>query len=703
MIRGGISCKMSYQLEKMADYFEPGGPVAQAIPGFVHRQEQASLAQSIGEAFSNREFLVAEAGTGVGKTYAYLFPAFLWSIREQEKVVISTRTKALQQQIIGRDIPSLLEATGLDLKYMEAKGRENYLCWNKYTKILAGKETLSEAQQQFISKILNWAERTRSGDKKELSLDGELMKHWPILAADRRGCRKDLCAYHDKCFRLKMMRNLHKADIIVVNHALLLSDLQVNHSLLPEYKYLVIDEAHHFDRESFDKLACTFSYLESSDLLKALYYKDKKFARGYLQHLRSRYPHLMEGLNGASELVSRSRQGLDDIFSILSSSRQSRESNYSMVIEDRHLEQSWFAQLMDSYLEWQGNLKVLTDQLRMLQEELSGREEEGELKGFVDNLQEVGENAYLIMEENLGRKDCINWIEYRNGLAVAMTSSYVMIGDILRDRLYNHLESLIMVSATLAIEERFDYYLDKVGLSYYQNDERIRTILQKSPFDYENQAILFTVSTMPPPNSGEHSSATARVLLDIIDATGGGILVLFTARKQLQEVSEAIGPLCRAQGINLLVQDQNGSSGSLLEEFVTQKDSVLLGLETFWEGIDVKGDSLRCVVIAKLPFRSPSDPFCMAADKNCRFQGQNSFQHFMLPDGAMRFKQGTGRLIRSETDRGVVVVLDHRLEKSTYGKTFKKSIPIVKTLSLPEKNLAKAIRSFIAFPDRTAE
>ena len=683
-----------YQMEKMADYFEPGGPVAKAVPGFVYRREQACLAQGIAEAFNNREFLVAEAGTGVGKTYAYLMPAFLWSFREKEKVVISTRTKALQQQIIGRDIPSLLEATGLELKYMEAKGRENYLCWNKYTSILAGKESLSEAQQQFITKILNWAERTRTGDKKELSLDADLMKHWPILAADRRGCRKDLCSYQDKCFRLKMMRNLHKADIIVVNHALLLSDLQVNHSLLPEYKYLIIDEAHHFDRESFDKLAYTFSYLESSDLLKALYYKDKKFARGYLQHLKSRYPHLLEGLNGASELVARSMEGLDDIFSILSS--RCRESSYSMVIEDGHLEQSWFVQLIDAYLEWQGNLRVLIGQLRSLQQELSGREEEGEINSFLGILQEVAENACLIMEENLDRKDCINWIEYKNGLAVAITSSYVMIGDILRERLYNHLESLIMVSATLAIEGRFDYYLDKVGLSYYHSDERIKTILQQSPFDYENQAILYTVSNMPPPNSREHSPAIARVLLDIIDATGGGILVLFTARKQLQEVAQAIGPGCRAQGINLLVQAPNGSSGLLLEEFVASKDAVLLGLETFWEGVDVKGDSLRCVVIAKLPFRSPSDPFCMAADKNCRFQRRNSFQHFMLPDGAMRFKQGTGRLIRSETDRGVVVVLDHRLEKSSYGKTFKNSIPIVKTLSLAEKDLAREIRRFIA-------
>ncbi len=684
-----------YDMAKTADYFKPGGPVARAVPGFVYREEQVCLAQGIADAFGNSEFLVAEAGTGVGKTYAYLLPAFLWSSIQKERVVISTRTKALQQQIIGRDIPDLLEAASLDLKFMEAKGRENYLCWNKYTSILAGKQNLNEPQQLFMTRILSWAEKTLTGDRKELSISADLMKHWPMLAADRRSCRKDMCTYHDKCFRLKMLKNLHRADIIVVNHALLLSDLQVNNSILPEYKYLIIDEAHHFDRESFDKLSCQFSYLENRDLLHALYFKDKKYARGYIQHLKSRYPNLLELLNGAGELVSKSLQILDNIFSILSSSKISKESTYSLVIENQHLEQPCFAELIDTYQEWQLNTHVLLNKLRSIHSELAGQEEEGEISGFIQSLQELSECAYSILEESLNRYDSITWIEYQNGRAAALLSSYIMIGDILKERLYSRLDSMIMISATLAIEERFDYYLDKVGLGEYLQDERVRTLLQKSPFDYEKQAILYTVANMPPPNSREHSSAAARVLLNIIDATGGGILVLFTARKQMQEVSAVIKPLCQTRGINLLVQDESGASGLLLEEFIASKDSVLLGLETFWEGIDVKGDALRCVVIVKLPFRSPSDPFCVAADKNCQVHKKNSFQHFMLPDGAMRFKQGTGRLIRSETDRGVVVVLDNRLEKSNYGRTFKNSIPIVRKISLQEKYLGEEIRRFI--------
>ncbi|KUG03972.1 ding family atp-dependent helicase yoaa [hydrocarbon metagenome] len=685
-----------YDMEKTADYFRPGGPLERAVPGFVYRQEQLCLAQGIADAFTNREFLVAEAGTGVGKTYAYLLPAFLWSLIEKERVVISTRTKALQQQIIGRDIPDLLEAASLDLKFMEAKGRENYLCWNKYITILAGKQNLNESGQLFISRIINWAEKTLTGDRKELNIGAELMKHWSILAADRRGCRKDMCPYHEKCFRLKMMKNLHKADIIVVNHALLLSDLQVNNSILPEYKYLIIDEAHHFDRESFDKLSCGFSFLETSDLFKALFFKDKKYARGYIPHLKSRYPNLTEPLNGASELVSRSMQLLDGMFSNLTRSRLAKDSNYSMVIETQHLEQPWFADLLDDYQEWQVNTRILLDKLRSIQTELGGQEEEGELSGFINALQELAEYAYLIMEENIDSPGSINWIEYQDGWASTLVSSYIMIGDILKERLYSRLDTLIMVSATLAVEEKFDYFLDKVGLSEYLQEERVRTLLQKSPFDYQKQAVLYTVSNMPPPSSQEHSRSVSRVLLDIIEATGGGMLVLFTARKQLQEVSAAIKPWCQNREINLLIQDESGASGLLLEEFIASKDSVLLGLETFWEGIDVKGEALRCVVIVKLPFRSPSDPFCIASDKHCKFLRRNSFQHFMLPDGAMRFKQGTGRLIRSEADRGVVVVLDNRLEKCNYGRIFKNSIPIVRTVSLQEKDLAEEIRRFIA-------
>lgn len=683
-----------YELNKIVDYFAPGGPVSIAVPGFTYRQEQVNLAQGVTNSLSRNEFLVAEVGTGVGKTLAYLLPAFLWTLTQKDKILIATRTKALQQQLVERDIPNLLKATGIELDFMEAKGRENYLCWRKYINILAGKQKLSEDQQRFIIKILSWAETTKTGDRKELNLAASLMQHWPLLAADRRSCQKDLCTYHDKCLRLKMMKKLHKADLIVVNHALLLADIQVQNSILPEYKYLIIDEAHNFERESFDKLSCNFSYLENGDLLKALHWEDKKYSRGYLAHLKSKFPHLVDKLKEASTVINRSTELLDAMFSALTAAG-SKGSNYSLVLEEHHFEQEFLSDFIDEYLDWRANSLILFDQLNDLKSELAGQEEEGELSLFIGTLQENIDQAYTIIEENFNRQDSINWIEFRDGHPIGLQSSFVMIGEILRERLYDRLDSMIMVSATLTIEDKFDYYLEKTGLNSFLQEGRLQTLLQKSPFNYEKQARIFTVSDMPQPNYAEHSQETARALLDVIQATGGGILVLFTARKQLQEVAAIVKPACKSQGINLLIQEESGAPGLLLKDFTDHKNSVLMGLETFWEGIDVKGEALRCVVIVKLPFRSPSDPFCIAGDRFCLFNRRNGFQHFMLPDSAMRFKQGTGRLIRSEADRGVVVVLDRRLEKSNYGQVFKNSIPISQGKSLKKKDLLPEIQAFM--------
>ncbi|NLB87856.1 MAG: DEAD/DEAH box helicase [Syntrophomonadaceae bacterium] len=233
------------------EFFREGNLLSDLIDNYTYRPNQVELADVIYKAFLDQEFLIAEAGTGVGKTYAYLIPTVLWALNEGEKVVISTKTKALQQQLVEKDIPNILRLLGTPLKVVEAKGRENYLCWNKYMKILAGRRAMTPEEAKFVEQILTWAEQTKIGDKKELGLKAELIKHWWIVAADRKSCAKENCRYHDKCFRLKMIRSLDKAEIIIVNHALLLSDIVVDNSILPEYKYLIIDEAHYIDREAF--------------------------------------------------------------------------------------------------------------------------------------------------------------------------------------------------------------------------------------------------------------------------------------------------------------------------------------------------------------------------------------------------------------------------------------------------------------------
>lgn len=680
---------MSDLLNQVQDIFGAGGPMEQKLPDFTCRAEQMRFANAVAEAFQDELFLVAEAGTGVGKTFAYLIPALLWSQQNREKVVISTKTKALQQQIVDRDLPQLEQVVGFKLNYVEAKGRENYLCWHKYQSILGGRRKLEKEQLDFIQAILTWGNHTKSGDRKELNLKQELMQHWEIVAADRNSCQRELCKYRDKCFRLKMNRRMGAADLIIVNHALLLSDVMVDHKIMPQYHHLIIDEAHTFSKETFDRFALRFSLYDTLRLLRMLYIKDRRSKKGYLFHLRSSFPQLAEQLDGISLLVDKAIKLTSQIFDRFSAGlKHEKNFNFSHILNSGDRERPWMADVLEIYdREWKPNLELLLFRLEELAKELELEEEGHDLAGIINTLQEIDDTAFTIMEETLHSSSIITWLEFSAGKAIAICAAEVNTAGKLAEKLYSNLQTLVMVSATLAVGEDFGNFITRSGLQEFESQGRLKTHLEQSPFDYQQQACLYVIKDMPDPSSAKFNHAVNRVLADIFVGQGGQTMALFTSSKQLQETSSSLRPYCEQQGLNLLVQNEDGEFASLLEKFVTQPHSILMGLETFWEGIDLKGDLLKCLIIVKLPFRSPSDPYCSAWDRFYQQRRKNSFQYFMLPDAALRFKQGIGRLIRSENDRGTVVVLDTRLIYRKYGTVFQDSIPIKNIISLPMSEL----------------
>jgi len=688
---------MNNYLGLVQGIMEPGGKMEQFLDGFTHREEQMRFANAVARAFQDEIFLAAEAGTGVGKTYAYLVPALIWAKENQEKIVISTKTKALQHQIVDRDLPELEKVLGNKVNYIEAKGRENYLCWNKYQKILAGRKQLGSEELSFIEAILSWAEATKSGDRKELALRQELMKHWDIIAADRNNCQREMCKYRDKCFRLKMIKGMSKAHVIVTNHALLLSDVMVDNSILPEFHYLIIDEAHTFIKESFDRLAHRFTLYDTLSLLQLLYVKDRRSKRGYLFHLRSSYPHIGALLDETGILVEKAIMLTNKLFKCISDGLNYRDDfNFSHILTAMDKERGWFADTLEIYrINWKPNMDLLLGKLREISMELEGEAEGGDLLGIISALQEVDNMAFIIMTEEIHHNSSIAWLDYVKGKAAAVCSSEVHSGNLLDQQLYQKLKAMVMVSATLAIEERFDNFIERSGLKQYARDGRLETLLEQSPFDYQKQACLYVVKDMPDPSSQTFNRQVNKVLADIFIVQGGQTMVLFTSRKQLQEAAAELRPYCRQHNLNLLVQHEDGEFGSLVEEFVGQENSILMGVETFWEGIDLKGEVLKCLVIVKLPFRSPSDPYCSAWDRYYKMQRKSSFEYFMLPDAAVRFKQGVGRLIRSETDRGAVVVLDTRLVNRNYGAVFKNSIPIKNLITLPKVELSRQLEQWL--------
>jgi ATP-dependent DNA helicase DinG len=686
--------------EQIKQLLSSGGIMENNFPEFHFRSQQLLLAENIINAFNNDGFLLAEVGTGVGKTFAYLIPAVLWALESKNKVVVSTRTKALQQQIFDRDLPALTRIMNVRIRYAEAKGRENYLCWHKYMQILAGRKPLSESEQDFVQSLLVWAENTRSGDRKELDLSSEAMQNWSVIAADRNSCLREQCRYQDKCFRLKMIRNIHKADLIIVNHALLLSDVLIENrekSILPEYEYLIIDEAHTFIKESFDRLSYRFSYYETKPLLTALYEKTRgRGHKGYLLHLKSAYPHLADLITEASTFADRALHLTNDFFAYLGQVAEYNEGyGFSHIIKPQDQNRPAFGKVMDTYLEWKPALHLLVEKLTAIHEEASEDEDTSELFGMITVLRGISDTACLIMEENINRSDGICWLEYERGRAVAICSSPIYTGDSLDEKLYQKLNTLVMLSATMTVGNSFENYINRSGLSWYVQDGRLDTLMESSPFDYENNAAMCIVEDMPDPASSRFGAELQRVLGEILLASGGRTMVLFTARKQLEEAVIYLRPLLEANDLQLLVQNQDGEFASLMEGFKNSDRAVLMGLETFWEGIDLKGELLKCLVIVKIPFRSPADPYCTAWDKYYRLQKMNSFEYFMLPDATIRLKQGVGRLIRSETDRGIVVVLDTRLIHKKYGQLMQNSLPMTNIITVKSEQLQAKIKEWI--------
>lgn len=654
----------------IGEVFKEGQLLSDLVDNYTYRPNQVELADVIYKAFLDQEFLIAEAGTGVGKTYAYLVPAVMWALKEGEKVVISTKTKALQQQLLEKDIPNILKLLQAPLKVVEAKGRENYLCWNKYMKILSGRRALNRDEAKFVEQILTWAEQTKTGDKKELGIKADLMKHWWIVAADRKSCAKENCRYHEKCFRLKMIRSMDKAEIIIVNHALLLSDIVVDNGILPEYKYLIIDEAHNIDREAFSRLSNRFSFSEYSDVLKNLY--NASFNRGYLPQLQKEYPEKQALIEECIYLVDRSLKLLPQFQNALKSSLNVHNNDqlasilYSSIADDEG-----FREVFDLYFE-------LIEILNRLIYQLEGLvvDEDLDYVYYVSLLKELGDSLFRIMEEDLASETSLVWAEWLGEEIESLMSSVIEVGSVLNESLYTRLNSLIMLSATITIDEKFDFFINKSGLTEIKNQDRLNTFIGKSPFCYEKQAKMLVIKDLPLPESKDFTDEVAELLKELISITKGRTLVLFTARKQLQSCSDILRPFCEENGIDLLVQNEDGEASHIINAYMINENSILMGLDSFWEGVDLKGELLKYLVIVKLPFKSPSDPFSSAYDKYCKNQGLNTFSAFSLPDAIMRFKQGIGRLIRSEQDNGVVVVLDKRLYTKQYGRSFRDSIPI---------------------------
>ncbi|MDR1160388.1 MAG: hypothetical protein LBK69_07170, partial [Syntrophomonadaceae bacterium] len=478
----------NFDVEKIISLFSENGPIARKKDNYKHRSEQVKLAESICGALHNQEYLLAEAGTGIGKTYAYLVPAVFWALYSEEKVVISTKTKALQKQITDVDIPELQKMLGCNFKWAQATGRENYLCLHKYNLIKNGRKNLNKEQIKMTEAILNWAETTDTGDRQELNLPDQFMKEWGVVGAHRKNCLKDNCRFREQCFYVRMLKKMYEASVIVVNHALLMADIAVGYALLPEYHYLIIDEAHNLEKEAFDRLCCRFSRYDTEETLKSLC-GENLVSAGLLKNIEDYYPSLRTEIADIRNLSASFREYNNELFAELETLVDFDGNLSGMKILAPAQASEECGELSVTHQKWQDTINLIIEKMgKLCRKIVEGDYEEGDLSLTISVLREISDYAFKNIAEDSYNENYIQWLEYEHGKVTAYCSSPINVGETLSERLYTNLDSLIMVSATLAVAGEFDFMIRKLGLEVFEKEDRLRTVMEKSPFPYDENA-----------------------------------------------------------------------------------------------------------------------------------------------------------------------------------------------------------------------
>lgn len=695
------------------EIFSSKGMLAVALKGYEERQEQKEMALQIGRAYREQTIALIEAGTGTGKSFAYLAPAIFWALKAKEKTVISTHTISLQEQLLNKDIPLLLGAIKKQVKVALVKGMKNYLCLRKLKEIQSQPLLIPSGESQEFRALENWATSTEEGSRSDIPF-AIASAVWDKVGADGDSCNHAQCPHYKKCFFFKARRNADDAQLLIVNHALLFSDIQLKkqekEGILPDYDRLVLDEAHHIEQVALESSAQRLDRLHLVQSLLKMH-ADAHPEKSRLRLLRDDLASLSrlstewknycdvqipEEIRKAIQLLDKAFFDMRNFLELLLSKKD--VDGVKFRLKEEHAQHNlWQAEIAPVFKACAEQLGSLQATLSVFCKQLESLKETAGYPSVMNHMLELqslisrceGAIAFVngfFKEEREAKQ--IRWIEvYRSNIALFEAS--LDVSSFCQEHLFSPVRSTILCSATLSTSREFSYTKKRLGIQSSKLTERI----YDSPFDFASRSLFLVPNDLPLPHEPAYLSQATFTIERAIEMSRGSAFVLFTSYDMLTQCYRQLSSSSIARAYPFYKQGDLPRH-ALLEQFKKREGSVLFATDSFWEGVDVPGDALRCVIIAKLPFPVPSEPLYEASAEALEKEGKDPFMDYSIPLAVIKFKQGFGRLLRTRNDRGCVVCLDARLVKKAYGKFFLNSLPPAATCFAPRDQMLATMQKF---------
>ena len=697
-------------LEKIdiEDYFSEDGILVNEIKGFEHRHEQEEMAKNIQNAINDNRKIIVEAGTGTGKTLAYLIPAIKWAITNKKKVIIATNTINLQEQLLLKDIPLAKSVIKDEFTYALVKGRSNYLCKRLFTELSLGKsidiESFSVEAREQIEYILKWGNKTKTGDKAELPFE-VYPDVWELVQSTTELCLGKKCPFRKECFYMKTRMKKMEADILISNHHVFFSDLNVRaetdfdseYLILPRYDMVIFDEAHNIESVARSYFSVEVSKISFTRLLHRIYQKKskKKKEKSALTRVEETidekylekpgdYLELLKTMK--SEIYSLQTIGDEYFDEIRKMFETNTEAPIRKSLNNFEMTKSNFLEnLRDKKEFFQAKLTEFSNLMMTFSNVIDEEKDKNpEVINFNNHLKIFKKyiDSFKFIN-NFSDADYVYWLDINSKRTnVVLTATPLNIAQKLSSVLFENLNRLVFASATIMANGNFEYFKKSLGLD---EEECIECFIE-SPFDYEHQmSVYIPADIQDSENLNAFVTDASKFILDILNKTKGKAFILFTSYTMLNQIYYSVVNKLKNSNFEIFLHGEKPRS-QLIKEFKEAKNPVLFGTTSFWEGVDVQGENLSNVIITKLPFLVPTDPIVSAISKKIEEDGGNSFTDFQLPEAIIKFKQGVGRLIRKKTDSGNIFILDSRILKKRYGSLFINALPSQKNIKILEKD-----------------